>query len=778
MPTPPSLPADIAAIPLAGSTAADAERLAEGVLGAKRLIVVSNREPYEHVREGGRIVEKRTAGGLVSALDPIMQALHGTWIAWGSGSVDKEVVDERDGVQLPLAKPSYRLRRLWLTPEEVAKFYEGHANQTLWPLFHLEADKVRFLRGEWEAYCAVNERFASAAADEIGEGEAVVWFQDYQFALAPATLRRLRPQAVIAQFWHIPWPPWEIFRQHPQRREMLEGMLGCDLIGMHIGLYCDNFFDCIERELKLPVDREKRQVIVGDRVVRVRPLPISIDAERFDRLARFAQTERLMESLRGRHRLRRMRIGLGVERGDYTKGILLRLRAIDVLLERHPEWRGTFTFLQVSPPSRVAIPAYAAFQREMRDAIRALNAKYAAGDWKPVLYLRQKRPPRELAALYRLADVMVVSAQSDGMNLVAKEYVASHADLRGSLVLSEFAGVSEEMPQAFLINPFDIDAFAESLHEALSLGEPEQERRMRQLRRHLFGNTVYDWIVSLLRELDDIKYAAGHPDVPSLLDHLDDVHAQIGGRKVSLFCDYDGVLTPIAPRPQDAKLEQSVRDLLVKLRDSANVLVSIISGRVLEDLVSLVGIERLTYAGNHGLQISGPRAQIIHPAAESTHDRLRGLYDEMREAMRVYPGVLVEDKQLGIALHYRLADQGQVPSITDAFYKLVERANADRLLRITTGKFVLEARPNIEWDKGRAVLWLLRTLQGPDWPIRALPVYIGDDVTDEDAFRALRRSGVTVLVGPLPPGGTAAQYRLDSPSDVAVFLQWLVQTVQ
>jgi trehalose-phosphatase len=671
------------------------------------------------------------------------------------------------------------LRRVWLSEDEVKKFYEGQANQMLWPLFHMETDKARFFEDEWEAYQEVNLRFARAASQEMTDKAAVVWFHDYQFATAPAMLRDLRPEAVIVQFWHIPWPPWEIFRQHPKRRELLLGLLGCDLIGMHIGQYCQNFLDCIERELRLPVNREKGEVIAGDRIVGVRAFPISIDADSFDRLAGSPKAAQLSASFRAKHGLQNVRLGIGVERGDYTKGIMLRLEAIAMLLKRHPEWKGRFTFLQVSPVSRGTIPAYRQFQREMKQAVRSLNARYGTDAWKPVLLLQRKRSPRELAALYRMSDVMVVSARNDGMNLVAKEFVAARADLRGVLVLSEFAGASEEMQPALLLNPFDIGAFAQTLQQALLMPAPEQALRMSRLRHHLFSHTVYDWITAILEQIDDMAFAAGRPTLQPLLGYLDGIRRRIGRAKhVVLFCDYDGVLAPIAARPQEARLEQGMKDLLTKLRDSARVLMGIISGRALEDLMNQVGIERLTYAGNHGLEISGPRVQILHPAAEPARERLRILYDAMRAALQPFPGALVEDKQLGFAVHYRLTKPEDVERITDLFHRIVAPAQREGLVRVTTGKFLLEVRPDVAWDKGRAILWLLRALCGSEWRKNVLPIYIGDDVTDEDAFRALRHSGIAVHVGPPPADGTAAQYRLESPSDVAVFLEWLIRTVQ
>ncbi|HRH93484.1 MAG TPA: trehalose-phosphatase, partial [Candidatus Peribacteria bacterium] len=697
-----------------GHTPVEVCALAKTVLSGRRFVIVSNREPYEHVRTGNKVSVRKTVGGLVAALEPVIEAVGGTWIAWGSGSADKEVVDARDGIALPPGSDAYRLRRVWLNQDEVRDFYEGHVNQTLWPLCHSLTENVRFLRPEWDVYQSVNRRFAETVTEEL-PGDGVVWFQDYHFATAPSMLRHLRPDLTIMQFWHIPWPPWEIFRQHPQRRALLEGLLGCDLIGMHIELFCVNFLECVQRELRLPVDFGKQQVVVGNRTVRVRTLPISVDARQLDELARTDAVKKRIADFRKAYPLAGASIGVGVERADYTKGLVLRLKALNLLFSQYPEWRGKFSFVQVLPPSRDTIPAYSHYRQRVGKMIDDLNAQYGTKEWQPVIYIRSAQSTLDVIALFRLADVAVVSSRQDGMNLVAKEFIAARSDERGVLVLSEFAGASEEMHQALAINPYDLEGFAYAMHTALQMPAESQASHMRQLRLQLFGNTVYDWIADILYEIDMLSPNAPAGPLP-LLDHLEEVHHRIASvPKLEVFCDYDGVLSPIAARPKEARMDEHVRDLLIKLRDSENVHVSIISGRALDDVQELVSVERLTYAGNHGLQIRGPRVEHIHPAADRVHALLRRLYEDMRENMRPFPGALVEDKQLGLSVHYRLVSSEQVPEVANMFYKLVNRNNHDRSLRVTTGKSVLEVRPNVQWDKGRAVLWILRALHGERW---------------------------------------------------------------
>jgi len=748
------------------------------------LLLVSNREPYEHYRTPeGTVRIRKTVGGLVAALDPLMAEVGGTWIAWGSGSADRDAVDHSDGLLLPPGEEKYRLRRMWLSPEEVKGFYDGHGNQTLWPLCHAQTERVRFRRQEWDVYQQVNRRFAGAVKAELkrmqGGKKGVIWFQDYHFATAPAMVRDALPGATILQFWHIPWPPWEIFRQHPQREAILLGMLGCDFIGMHIDLFCHNFLECVQHELSLPVSYSTQQIILGERTVRVRALPISVDANAIQSLAQGARAEKTMETIRHSYDLVGKKVGIGVERSDYTKGILERLHALELLFELYPRWRGSFTFLQVSAPSRETLPAYRSFQQQVVTEVNRINVRFGKGAWKPIILVRAKQSHAQLAALYRLADLAIVSSLQDGMNLVAKEYIACNTEETGTLVLSEFAGASEEIPQAFLINPYDVEGFAHAIHQALLLTRKERSTRMRQMRHHLFENTIFDWMMDIAHEIEYLVHGTGEKgNLLPLFDHLDAVQERMqGARHIALFCDYDGVLAPIAARPEEAEMHGSARDLLIKLRDSATVRVSIISGRSIHNISELVGIKRLTYAGNHGLEISGPKLHRLHPGAASLQGVLRKIYDVLRTTFRDIPGVIVEDKELSLTVHYRLAAPEDVPDILERCYRVVQQENPGRLLRSTTGKRVFEIRPNVGWDKGKAVLWILESLYGPGWRHEVLPVYLGDDETDEDAFRVLKERGIGIIVSGEKESHTLATYNLAGTGEVPLFLDWLNRAV-
>ena len=744
--------------------------LAKKILGDRKLIIVSNREPFEHVREGSRIRVRTTTGGLVNALDPLMRTLQGTWIAWASGSADHEMTLDRDGLLVPPDHPSYRLRRIWLTQDEVEKFYGGHVNQTLWPLFHTQLSRVRFRRSEWDTYQKINRRFADAVRDEQGDEPAFIWFQDYHFATAPGMLRDLPKNTLIAQFWHIPWPPWEIFRMHPHRRALLEGLLGCHLIGMQIDLYCHNFLDCVQREFGYAVNFERQIILLRNHTVRVRALPISIDAGQFDTLARSPNAQRTP--------VKTKYIGVGVERSDYTKGILERLQALALFFELYPKWRKKFTFVQVSPPTRETISPYRTFQREVQQTIQRLNARFREGTWRPIVHMRTTQSATKLAALYRRADIAIVSSLQDGMNLVAKEFIASQVEGQGVLIVSEFAGAKEEMPQAITINPYDCEGFAFAIYRALTLSKSERMTRMKRLRAHLFSHTIYDWMAEFFNLIDQIQRAGGETGMPlPLLNHLEDAAKEVRrAPHIALFCDYDGVLTPIAPRPEEALLSGETRTLLRKIRDSARISTTIISGRSLANIMEMVSVENLSYAGNHGLEISGPHLQRLHPDAMKMQEQMERLAEVFRAALGGFSGVIVENKHLSLTVHYRLAEPIAIADVLQRCYELLEEHNTEGLLRLTTGKKVLEVRPNIDWDKGRAVQWILRTMYGEQWPQAVLPIYLGDDATDEDAFRVLRARGITVLVGKQESLETSARFALAGTEETHLFLDWLLRT--
>jgi trehalose 6-phosphate synthase/phosphatase len=472
------------------------------------LVVVSNRQPYAHERKDGGVKIDRPAGGLALALDPVMQAVGGTWIAWGHGSADRDVVDEHDRVRVPPEDPAYTLRRLWLTDEEIENYYLGYANQALWPLCHNVLEHVRFSDRHWSFYRSANRKFSDAIVEEIEGRDALVWVQDYHLALTSGYVRRRRKDVVLSQFWHIPWPAWETLRVCPQKVQLLEGLLANDLLGFHLDTFVTNFLYACVRELDAFVDWGKRSIVYQGHLTAVRAFPISIDVHHFDALARSDITRERMERIRKKYRLEGQKIGIGVDRLDYSKGILERLDALRLLFERHPELVGKLTFLQVAVPSREEIPAYQRLAEKIDHKIDELNELLGTDDWKPVIYVKTGVPQEQLVALYRLADVIVISSVQDGMNLVVKEFIATQGAEPGAVCLSEFAGAAEEVGQSIPINPFHTEGFADQLYRAIILPIGERRERMARMKSALRQHTIYTWMADFLAAAGQVRAEA------------------------------------------------------------------------------------------------------------------------------------------------------------------------------------------------------------------------------------------------------------------------------
>jgi alpha,alpha-trehalose-phosphate synthase [UDP-forming] len=470
----------------------------------RRFVVVSNREPYEHrwSEEVGEMTVRRPTGGLTSALDPLLQALGGLWVAWGSGEADAAAVDAENRVRVPPDDPSYTLRRIWLTHHDIHRYYLGFSNQFLWPLCHLRPDLTRVRSRYWERYRRVNRRFADAVLDEVRGKDAAIWFQDYHLALAPLLVRARRPDLTLAHFWHIPFPPYDVFRLAPQASYVLRGLLANDLMGFHLPGFADNFLRCAARLAGAEVDWEARTATLDGHTCRVGAFPISIDVDQFRDAARAPDAEEQMQRLRERYAPGGGAIGIGIDRLDYSKGLLEKFKALEFLWDRYPEFRQRFTFIQVAVPSRSDIEAYDDLAQKVDGQVREINERFATDGWRPIHLIKQSLPVSRLAILYRMADVCLISSLQDGMNLVAKEFAASQVDLRGVLLLSEFAGAAEEMEDATQINPYDPEGCALAIRDALTLPMDERARRMTGLQGSL--RTIYDWMDALFRAWGEV----------------------------------------------------------------------------------------------------------------------------------------------------------------------------------------------------------------------------------------------------------------------------------
>lgn len=479
--------------------------LLSSTLPEAEIIIVSNREPYIHNRKERGIELQTPASGLVSALEPVMRACGGTWIAHGSGSADRDVVDARDRVGVPPADPTYTLRRVWLSEEEQNGYYYGFANEGLWPLCHIAFVRPTFREDDWNYYRTINQRFADAVAAEARTPDPIVLVQDYHFALAPRMIRRLLPEATIITFWHIPWPNAETFGICPWKEEILDGILGSSIIGFHTQFHCNNFFETVDRFIESRIDRENAAVTLGGHETRIRPYPISIE---WPPAAMHVQqpVSICRKSVRTQFGLGDgVRIAVGIERFDYTKGILDRMRAIDLLFTHYPEWRGRFTFVQVAAPTRSKLSSYSRLHEEAVALAQEINDRHGANGFKPIhLVVRHHEPP-EVFELFRAADVCIVSSLHDGMNLVAKEFVASRDDDHGVLILSTFAGASRELTEALIVNPYDAKSMADALNSALLMPPEEQEERMRLMRQQVREQNVYRWAGRMLLDAARVR---------------------------------------------------------------------------------------------------------------------------------------------------------------------------------------------------------------------------------------------------------------------------------
>ena len=482
------------------------------LFAGRRFVVVSNREPYEHrwAQEVGEMEVRRPAGGLTSALDPLLQALGGLWVAWGSGEADAAAVDGDNRVRVPPEDPSYTLRRVWLTHHDIHRYYLGFANQFLWPLCHLRPDLTRVRSRYWERYRRVNRRFADAVLEEVRDKSAAVWIQDYHLALTPLAIRGSRPDLTLAHFWHIPFPPFDVFRLAPQAGYLLRGLLANDLMGFHLRMHADNFLRCARRLAGAEVDWDARTATLDGHTCHVGAFPISIDVDQFRAAATVEGAEEQMGRIRDRYGPGGALVGIGVDRLDYSKGLPEKFKALEFLWDRYPEHRGRFTYIQVAVPSRSDIEAYDELAQKVDAQVREINERFGTPEWRPIHLIKQSLPVERLAVLYRLADVCIISSLQDGMNLVAKEYVASQVDRRGVLLLSEFAGAAESMPDATLINPYDPEGCALRIRDALTLPADERAAAMQRLQGSL--TTIYDWMHDTFTAWGGI--VAGAPAAP------------------------------------------------------------------------------------------------------------------------------------------------------------------------------------------------------------------------------------------------------------------------
>jgi trehalose 6-phosphate synthase/phosphatase len=748
-------------------------------------VVVSNRLPVDRVSDPastGGDEWRRSPGGLVTALHPIMQRAGGAWVGW-HGAPDEVLTDfDHDGMRLvPVA----------LSAAEVSTYYEGFSNATLWPLFHDVIAPPEYHRTWWDAYREVNQRFARECA-RVAAPNATVWVQDYQLLLVPALLRQLRPDVKIGFFLHIPFPPAELFAQLPWRRAVLEGMLGASLLGFQRESDTANFLRCVRRFAQRPVKSKQVQVEMSDgctRHVRAETFPISIDTNVITTLAQdpaiIERAQSIRESLGNR------KIILGVDRLDYTKGIRHRIKAYGELLTDRSISVEDVALIQVASPSRERVSSYVQLREDVELAVGRINGNFDTLEHTTIRYLHHSYPMTEMVALYLAADVMLVTALRDGMNLVAKEYVAARLDDTGALILSEFAGAADDLPTAILTNPHDIGGMKEDILRALTMTAEEAQRRMKRMRRQVLSNDIDRWSSNFLEQLEKTienlpprpdtapTEASGEParvvvanadethGLPLTDDRRSSVRRQLAQTdKLLVALDFDGVVAPIVPRAEDARPLPRTKAAIDALTELPNVQVAFVSGRSLASLRSCASPgEKVALIGSHGAEQYIPnldRQQTLTLTKDQERTLARA-EKALKNVARKHNGAWVEIKPAGVVLHVRqVKEDDQEQASVEAMQRVYVEAPSAHVSR---GKSVVEVAV-LKSHKGEGIEALREYYE----PTSVL--FMGDDVTDENGFAALAQGpghpDVGVKVG---PGATGAAVRLNSPEEVAEFLE-------
>lgn len=724
-----------------------------------RILLVANRLPSTFRFQGEQIKILPSGGGLATGLRTPHERSGGLWFGW-PGDVRRLSPEHRASLDAELA--ARRLVPVHLTASQVDRFYLGYSNGVLWPLFHYLLDRLPRENDDWEEYEQVNERFAETVAGQYRAGD-IVWIHDYQLLLVPRFLRQKLPDARIGFFLHIPFPSSEVFRILPKRAELLQGMLGADLIGFHTPTYMRHFSMSLLRILGLEVDVDR--VWHEGREIRLGAYPMGIDADSFDALARDPEVRREAEELR--QESGGARIILAVDRLDYSKGLPRRLAAFSRLLEREPALRGKVRLIQVAVPSRTELKAYEEYKRGVDELVGRINGKFGTARHVPIHYLNTGFTQRQLASFYCAADVMAVTPLRDGLNLVAKEYIASRVEGDGVLVLSELAGAATELSEALLVNPYDVDGVAGAFSTALKMDRAEQVRRLAPLRSRVATYNVHRWVATFLEDLETftLPRTREHIFPTSSVARAELLARMRQAERLILFLDYDGTLVPLVARPEAAAPDPELLRLLTLLASRPGVSLHLLSGRRREDMEEWLGSLPATLHAEHGLCSRSPGSDTWMQnltSSDAWKSRVRPILEEF---VKTTPRSMIEEKTAGLVWHYRNAEQAFAVGQAKELRLLLIELLSNVPVQVIPGNKVVEVRVQGA-DKGNIVARILGAETDP-----VLPVAFGDDRTDEDMFSALPAGGVAVHVG---YGESSAQYRLPEPSAVRSFLAGIV----
>lgn len=697
-----------------------------------RVLIVSNRLPVTVHRTDAEFRLEPSAGGLATGLRSPHARGNGWWIGWPGLA---ETLSDREREALTARLAEQRLAPVFLSPEELTRYYDGFSNGFIWPVFHYLTGQVPYRTRDWPAYRDVNRRFADCAAEHYRDGD-LVWIHDYQLMLVPAMLRERIPQARIGFFLHIPFPAEEVFRTLPHREDLLRGLLGADLIGFHTTVYARHFAAALLLLLGVPTQVDR--VTVDDRTVRLGVFPMGVDAARIARLADQPDLREDVTAIRAGSEFTLV----AIDRLDYTKGVPQRLLAYETLLQEHPELHGRVKLVNLAVPSRGEVRAYREFRREVNAIVGRINGAFATPSWVPLHYMFRSLPEREVVALYRAADVMLVTPVRDGMNLVAKEYVAARTDQRGVLVLSEYAGASAELVEAIRTNPYDIDGAAAAYYAALTMPAAEQERRMRALRERVLNNDVHRWGDAFLRALAEGP-APGPPGLRGPISPAEAVAALASARRLILLLDYDGTLVPTALSPELALPDDELLELLRRLAARRRTAVHLLSGRTVGFLEQWFGSLPIHLHAEHGIFSRAPGKahwQRRDYPAPGWQEAVRPI---LADFARRTPGALVEVKEAGLAWHWRAADPEVADRQANELGLHLGQVLSNLPVELLWGDHVLEIRPH-GVHKGTVAAELAAEFPG------AALLAAGNDRTDEDLFAALPGTAVTIAVGDRP----------------------------
>ena len=724
-----------------------------------RLLIVANRLPVTVKATETGVEVQKSSGGLATGLLRPHEQSGGLWIGW-TGAPEQLTAQQQSELDQQLA--DMRLVAVPLSAEQVTRYYEGFSNGVLWPLFHYLLDQVPLHVRDWEPYVQVNEHFAEIVAQRYQPGD-LIWVHDYQLLLLPGLLRQRLPEAKIGFFLHIPFPSEELFRTLPERDRLLRGLLGADLVGFHTPAYLRHFAASLTQILGLNVDIDRVQL--ADREVRLGVFPMGIDAATFIGLANDAGVQEEARALRGDGSVRLM---VGVDRLDYTKGIPRRLLAYEKMLQNHPDLREKVRLIQVAVPSRTGVEAYQEFRSVVDELVGRINGDFGTPRWVPVHYIFRGLSAPELVALYCAADVMLVTPLRDGMNLVAKEFAASRVDGDGVLVLSEFAGASWELPEAIQVNPYDVDGTAESCYRALMMGAEERRNRLGPLRARVEAYDVHRWAATFLEQLETVtRPAPASPRPAGSLAARQALQARLqDSEDLLVLLDYDGTLVPYTPTPELARPDSGLLELLRELAARPRTETHVVSGRAREAMEHWLGTLPIALHAEHGFWSRGPEGGGWAATGEIGGGWREPALAILRDITARTPGSLIEVKAVALAWHYRMADQDSGPRRANELRLHLTQLLSNQPVEILAGHKVIEIRP-YGIHKGRIVPPL-----SPERAAVTTILAIGDDRTDEDLFAAVPPDAITIRVG---PGATRARFRLDGVPSVRALLQSLVE---